>query len=94
MKGMWAVICMLQVLYCFLFFHKKVKLNLYLFHVLFSKMGLRSCNNLRIRCLVSKKNIDVQHRQILKTQIVKMIKDKIFQTLRIISNFQNEKYPI
>ena len=36
----------------------------------------------------------VQRRQILKTQIGKMIKDKMVQTFRIICNFQNEKYPI
>ena len=40
------------------------------------------------------KNIDIQHMEILKTQIEKLFKDQMVWTFRIISNFKNEKYPI
>ena len=52
---------MLEVLHCFIFYHKKVKENLYSFHVFLVNV-IEELQHSENQMFASKKNIDIQHR--------------------------------
>ena len=58
---MWMGSNMLEVLHCFIFFHKKVKQNLCSFHVFLVNM-IEELQHSEKQLFSSKKNIDIQHR--------------------------------